>query len=125
MKKAQAQPPVNANAELTLRKKLNAAKKKRKMVKEQQHPKRMSRMSMMRKHLNKMMMLMMMEEDKVGSKHHPSSRLVVAIKKRKAPMQARKCRRIFLTWQPLKKIAYQRRRNHRKKRKMPQGCAAT
>ena len=30
LKKAQEQPPVNANAELTLRKKLNAAKKKKK-----------------------------------------------------------------------------------------------
>ena len=29
LKKAQEQPPVNANAELTLRKKLNAAKKKK------------------------------------------------------------------------------------------------
>ena len=118
LKKAQEQPPVNANAELTLRKKLNAAKKRRKTVKETQHPK------MMRKHLNKMMM-----EDKAaaltkqrGMTHHPRSRLVlVAIKVKQK--QVRKNRRMYLTWQPPRKTVCQR--NHRKKRNMPQERAAT
>ena len=118
LKKAQEQPPVNANAELTLRKKLNAAKK-RKTVKETQHPK------MMRKHLNKMMM-----EDKAAAltkqkrerTHHPRSRLVaVAIKIKQK--NVRKNRKMILTWQPPRKIVCQR--NHRKKRNMPQERAAT